>query len=132
MERPITVHDFEVFGNMVKRWAKQPATRPRDLADLKQQLQQQAEAALRPIATVSKTVTELVLVPHDLHQLVIKLAPAVLIEASEALFETDAVYPLPAFYGSVDAPGAQEGATKEQKLTFHAQRIGDYTIGNCA
>jgi hypothetical protein len=62
----------------------------------------------------------------------VRLPPKVMIADSEALLnEPGATYPLPPFYKRL-FNGIDPVIPEDEKFRVHAERIGDYTISNCA
>ena len=62
----------------------------------------------------------------------IRLPPKEIVEANEHGFMEAGTYELPDFYNQVYGRLPNIGDTLEEKLRFHALRIGDYTISMCA
>ncbi|MBU8545695.1 MULTISPECIES: hypothetical protein [Roseomonadaceae] len=134
MERQLQVIKFKEFGEMMKAWAAKPETFPRDLQAFKEAVEAKPGASppRDAIAKVGSHVTKLTLVTHGMDELVIKLSPAEMITNSEKAITEHGGYPLAPFYAGIEAAGAQEGADHSAKMEFHAMRIADYTMGNCA
>jgi hypothetical protein len=61
----------------------------------------------------------------------LRLPPKAMVEAAEQDMEAGADYPIPKFYDEFYHT-TLELADGKQKLDFHACRIGDYSIRNCA
>ncbi|WP_426956992.1 hypothetical protein [Muricoccus radiodurans] len=129
----VTNHDR--LGLLVKTWSTgknrlgdgKDYPVPKDLEEFKAQLLAAGVGAELPAR-----IKRLHIVQPDMETLVIRIPPKQLFEASEARFkEPGTSYRLPKFYGDVTAAGTGPEATEEQKLWFHASRIGDYTIANC-
>ena len=65
-------------------------------------------------------------------KLEIYLPPAGMLDAGERYLQAPGTaYELPAFYDTFYVNPQRKVLTEAEKLTFHAQRIGDYTIANC-
>jgi len=63
----------------------------------------------------------------------IRLPPKEIVETNELDFKhAERTYELPDFYNQVFGRRPNIGDTEEDKLRFHALRIGDYTISMCA
>jgi hypothetical protein len=123
-ERP-TVGDPVAWGNLVKSWAKGTKAVPATLAELLSQCND---------ADVGMTMPSYV---NDLHVVekkpksvfVLKLPPKELVEESEKFLKDGGDYVIPQFYN--DRYDAELDIPQAQKLNFHAERTGDYTIGLC-
>lgn len=121
------VTNIRAFGKLIKMWSKGEAPVP---ADLDAFIQALTDNKVGP--KVDRTrIKKVKFVKHDADTIFIRLPPKSMLEAHEARLATQD-YTLPKFYGTVTAPGAQVGATKAAKLKFDDERIGDYTISNCA
>ena len=129
----VTITNFERWGNLVKTWA----TGRNYLADgnsypvpetVDQLLTQLALAQVG--ATVPTRFKSVHFLSADQETLVIRLPPKEMIEDSEAQFEAGAVYALPPFYKRV-FNNTDPNIPDAEKLKFHAERIGDYTIRTC-
>lgn len=126
MIRPLTVNNHAKLGALVKNWSKDPASRPKTLAEFKTKL---SNAGIG--FDLDDHITTLSFRTHASNELVIRLPPADMIAEHEQRLSTQG-YSLPPFYGTVTAEGAQPGANFAAKLDFDNARIGDYTIANCA
>lgn len=124
--RPLTVNNHAKLGVLVKKWSKDPTSRPATLDQFKTAL---ADAGI--FFDLDPGITSLSFRTHEPSELVIRLPPAAMIEEHEERLKTQG-YNLPDFYGTITAAGAQPGATFDLKLDFDNARIGDYTIANCA
>jgi len=139
----MVVDDYEKWGNLVKNWAKNPGTAPRSVDALREA----CEAAGVTIS-LPEEVTEVEPVEYKPNKLVLKLPPATLVmRAEEELSADSAEYTyLPDFYAETFRRELErslargEGpklrtiptlSTKEERLKFQAERIGDYTISMC-
>ncbi|MGE0577630.1 MAG: hypothetical protein AB7F22_23445 [Reyranella sp.] len=116
------VVDYIGWGNMIKEWSRKPATAPKTLQELKDQCQQ-AGVGL----TVPNYITKLQVVVQADDTFVLRLPPATRIAETEVALQQGGLYPIPGFYNNrygaiLNIPQTQ------QKLDFHAQRIGDYII----
>jgi hypothetical protein len=61
----------------------------------------------------------------------LRLPPANLVEASERRLEKED-YAFPPFYDEAYQHQPAQLPTHAERMRFHARRIGDYTIANCA
>jgi hypothetical protein len=128
MPKPLTVANFGTLGRIIKEWAKgeRPVPAENDLTEFMKVLN---DNGVGP--ELDPGITKLRFVTHDSDTLIIRLPPRDMLTEHEARLATED-YVLPAFFGTVSAPGAQEGAVYPVKLAFDDERIGDYTIANCA
>jgi hypothetical protein len=119
----IEVGDYIEMGRLVAQWATDPATRPKDLAAFKQQLD--------GIATVPDRIKSVEIVQSTLDHLVLRLPVKEMIEESlERMTDPmgDGQYPLPQFYADHYRPGFGPVMTPLDTLLA---RVGDYTIAQC-
>ena len=131
----VTVDNHELWGKLVKMWATgdgsylgltAPLPITRSIAELKQQAASIPNLGLN----IPSSVTGLAVVQYSPETFVLRLPPKSMIEDSERTLRNAPgdPYPLPSFYSDF----FQNSATSvEDKLDFHASRIGDYTITNC-
>ena len=139
MSRPVvTVKDHVKWGKLIMSWAKginvlSPGSPvppiPRTIAELAE------TAAAHKIDIDFASVTELVVVQPTANTMVLTIPPKVLIEAVEQELEIlaakDEPYPVPDIYNIVYHVSSLR-VPRELIKDFHAGRIGDYTISNCA
>lgn len=128
MPKPMEVQNHGNLGRLIQQWVLDPSSRPKegDMAELKKQLN-----AANVSATIDPAITTFRFATHESHELVLRLPPRDMwVEHRDRLKTED--YKLPVFYGTVSAPGAQPHAPKDDKLAFDEERLGDYTIANCA
>ncbi len=119
----IEVADYIEMGRLVAQWAVDPATWPRDVAQLKEQLD--------GIAEVPERIKHVEFVQSTLDTLVLRLPVKQMIEESlEAMTDPmgDTRYPLPQFYADHYRPGFGPVMTPLDTLLA---RVGDYTIAQC-
>lgn len=130
---PVRIKDFEKWGMLVKTWAtgrnyfedgnQYPV--PLSLSEFNAQLKMAGVEALIP-----DRIKAVQFVQANLETLLIRLPPGEAIRDSEKQFEYGGSYFLPAFYSRVFG-GHPPYIPDADKLKFHAERIGDYTISNC-
>ena len=116
----IEVADYIEMGRIVAQWATEPATRPRDVDELKQQLD--------GIAVVPDRIRTVEFVQSRLDHLVLRLPAKEMIEESlERMSDPfcDGRYPLPQFYADHCRPGFGPVMTPLDTLLA---RVGDHTI----
>jgi hypothetical protein len=99
--------------------------RPTTLAEFKQQC---IDAQVG--VTIPDYITSIVVAQASKEVMFIKLPPKEMIEDSEKTLATEP-YTLPPFYKNVFGTDPNIGTALDAKLTFHAFRIGDYTISIC-
>jgi hypothetical protein len=119
----IEVADYIEMGRLVAQWATDPATQPRDVAELKEQLD--------GIAVVPDRIKTVEFVQSTLDHLVMRLPVNEMIEESlERMTDPmgDGRYPLPQFYSDHYRPGFGPVMTPLDTLLA---RVGDYTIAQC-
>ncbi|MFO1208187.1 MAG: hypothetical protein U1E40_03085 [Amaricoccus sp.] len=119
----IEVADYIEMGRMVAQWATEPASRPRDVGELKEQLD--------GIAVVPDRIETIEFVQSTLDHLVLRLPVKEMIEESlERMSDpiADGRYPLPQFYADHYRPGFGPVMTPLDTLLA---RVGDYTIAQC-
>jgi len=122
------------WGKLVKTWATgknylgdgKTYPRPTTLDEFKQQC---VDAQLG--ITIPAQITSIVIAQASKEVMFIKLPPKEMIEDSETMLAGAGSYPLPSFYKDVFGTDPVIGNTLDEKLRFHALRVGDYTIGLC-
>jgi hypothetical protein len=144
MTKPLIVDDYGALGKLIKQWTK--GERPLPVKDHLDTIVNGGEdtvwegdldafrtilndAAVGP--TIDNGITKLRFVSHPADTLIIRLPPLSMLLAHEADLKVKP-YMMPIFYGTVGAPGAQDDASEADKFAFDDERIGDYTIANCA
>jgi tetratricopeptide (TPR) repeat protein len=119
----IEVADYIELGRLVAQWTTEPATRPRDVGELKEQLD--------GIAVVPDRIKSVKFVESRIDHLVLRLPVKEMLEESlEEMTDPmgDGRYKLPQFYADHYRPGFGPAMTPLDTLLA---RIGDYTIGQC-
>lgn len=129
----VQITNFERWGKLIKTWAtgqdylqdghEYPV--PGTLKELKEQCSRAQVGA-----TIPDRITGLQVVQMNTETLLIRLPPKEGIKDSEARLAAGATYMLPPFYKRV-FEGQDPTIPDADRLKFHAERIGDYTIGNC-
>lgn len=115
------VVDYIAWGNLIKSWSRDPTSAPKDLQDLMDQCQTAGVGLMVP-----PYVTKLQVIVQKEDTFVLRLPPWPKIKESEDAMAGGGLYPIPRFYN--DRYGAILNIPQDQKLDFHAQRIGDYII----
>ncbi|UPK39515.1 hypothetical protein IVB18_21200 [Bradyrhizobium sp. 186] len=121
------VVNYDVWGDLVKKWAHDKSSRPTTVTEFKDQLDKAGVVAKYP-----RPFTELVFIETSYTdgKLLIKLPPAELIdEAEKDLLGSN--YPLPPFYTDDMRDSNLENDTPDGRLVFHSKRVGEYTIKFC-
>ncbi len=124
----VRIADYEAWGRLVKRWAKgEPGlTRPATPAAL------EAVANANGVGmSIPGYVTTVEFVQRDKETLLIRLPPQDMVEDSEKNLAEGGTYNLPSFYRRRFGGANLQVSTSDEKLAFHAERIGDYTITLC-
>ena len=119
----IDVADFIEMGRLVAQWTVDPDTRPRDVAELADQLD--------GIAVVPERIKHIEFVQGTLDTLVLRLPVKEMLEESLEVMSDpmgDGRYPLPQFYADYYRPGFGPVMTPLDTLLA---RVGDYTIAQC-
>ena len=122
LERPRIVN-YEAFGEKIKCWAKGVEPLPKTMDEFKAQM-----AAANVGCQMPASYKKLKFVQGNAETLVIRLPERALLEDSEAhLAEPGSDYPMPPVYERV----FQTKPKIDDKMAFHAARVGDYTISMC-
>lgn len=154
MER-IEILDDITWGKLVKTWATgnsylpnkyKPPNYPRSIAEFNEQCgnatrpaadivnglpKQGAGPAPNVITRVPASIVGIAVLQYSPEVLSLRLPPKKMVEAAEADMKAGAAYPIPAFYDQFYHK-TLELADVNDKMDFHAARIGDYSIRNCA
>jgi hypothetical protein len=120
------VSNFENWGNLIKAWARGQEPLPRTRAEFEQQCQAKQVGAQFP--PEMKTVQ---FVQCNIETLLVRLPPASMLDAAEADLKAGGTYDFPDFYSTDAFGGKAASVAPAVALKFNAERIGDYTIGNC-
>jgi hypothetical protein len=120
--------NYEVWGDLVKKWARDRSTRPTTIAEFQAQLDQAGVVAKFPSAF---TEIDFIESPYQNGKLLIKLPPAAVIDQAEKELQGSAHYPLPLFYTDDMKDSNLENDTPAGRLLFHSKRVGEYTIKFC-
>ncbi len=119
----IDVADYIEMGRLVAQWATDPATQPKDVDALRDQLD--------GIAVVPERIKTVEFVQSTLDHLILRLPVREMVEESlERMTDPmgDGRYPLPQFYADFYRPGFGPVMTPLDTLLA---RVGDYTIAQC-
>lgn len=126
--------DYVKWGKLVKAWATgdakyldgQPVPPvPRSVGEVRQACEDIGLEIEIPVS-----ITGLVVIQQSKNTMVLFLPPKDLIKDAERELERGGNYDVPLFYNEAYGnrpPNVAEGA----KLSFHAGRIGDYSIAMC-
>jgi hypothetical protein len=126
--------NYENWGKLVKTWATgedylkngHHYAVPTTLDEVKHQLRTAQTGLVLP-----ERIQHLQVVVGRSDTLLLRLPPPDLVKASEQRLATED-YSLPGFYNEhYDGQAPTPLPDKAARLTFHAQRIGDYSIANC-
>jgi hypothetical protein len=125
-------NDWEKLGELVKCWVGKKA-HPKTLDEFRNALEGKG-IDLTKIDFGPMTTIRFILLPYSDKELVVMLPdPDSLKDADDFLKGcTGGSYPLPSFYTMAFAMKPQVGFDDEQMKTFFRQRIGEYSVGNCA
>ena len=132
----IQISDDVLWGKLVKSWATgenyvnpgQPAfPLPRNLAELHKQTTDIGLTIKLPPSN-----TGLAFVQYSPEVATIKLPPKAMIEATEAeIKQPTGAYDIPQFYDDFYEKTLVI-SDADERMKFHAARIGDYSIRNCS
>ena len=139
MER-VDILDDITWGKLVKTWATGrsyldngylPPNFPRSIKEFNDQCAAATSSTSNIITKVPDSIVGIVVLQYSPNVLSLRLPPKQMVEAAEKDMKDGADYPIPQFYNdfyerSLELDGVDE------KLKFHAARIGDYSIRNCA
>jgi hypothetical protein len=154
MER-VEILDDITWGMLVKSWATgnsylansyKPPNYPRSIDEFNEQCGNATRpaseivnglpkpglpAAPNVITRVPASIVGIAVLQYSPEVLSLRLPPKKMVEAAETDMRAGAAYPIPQFYDdfyhkTLDLPNVDD------KLNFHAARIGDYSIRNCA
>jgi len=119
--------NYDVWGDLVKKWARDKWSRPANIEQFKNQLR---EAGVE--ATYPREFTDLVFIEASSTEgpLIIKLPPRNILDQAEMEL-AGSNYPLPSFYTDALKDCNLKDNTKEERLAFHSRRVGEYTIKFC-
>jgi hypothetical protein len=125
--------NYENWGRLVKTWATGKSyfedgtvyPVPKTLEEMQEQLD-----AVQSGLKLPKRMKKLEVVTMASDTMTLRLPPADLVAASEERF-TREDYTFPPFYDEVYQHQPQPMNSYEERMKFHARRIGDYTIANC-
>ncbi len=121
----VELNDYEAYGNLVKQWARNPETRPCDLAEFTDQV-----TAANVGMVIPKRITKIRFVDQQEDTLLVAVPLPQMVEDSEAKILAGADYEVPDFYEDVAYHASLE-IDPGKELTFHASRIGDYITSQC-
>ena len=124
---PIT--NWEEWGKLVIKWAINPDTRPRDVADLNRQMA--AAGAGGPFSTQQFLDLAFAQAPNET-TLQIFLPTAGAIDRGMQMVQVPGFrWKLPDFYCRDAFDGHPVNVKEANNVKFLAERIGDYAIGQC-
>jgi hypothetical protein len=125
--------NYENWGRLVKTWATGRSyfpdgkvyPVPQSLEEMQEQLDEVQSGLQLP-----KRMKHLQVVQMRSDTMMLRLPPADLVAASERRLEKEE-YSMPPFYDEAYQHQPVPMDSLEDRLRFHARRIGDYTIANC-
>ena len=122
------VEYYDRWGELVKKWARDPKSRPTTVAEFQDQLLKANVKAQYP-----EKFTELIFIetPYEDGRLLIKLPPAELLDEAETAVQDSSPYPMPPFYANDMKDSNLKSDTPADRLLFHSKRVGEYTIKFC-
>jgi hypothetical protein len=119
---------FDLWGELVKKWAKHEAPLPKTVDELVQQATAAGVTIHIPERYYANPVR---FAQADENTVLIRLPPdALLRDSEERLKQTDMTYALPAFYKRI-FQNVNPVIHQDEKLKVHAERIGDYSMSAC-
>ena len=119
----VEITDYRVLGEIVRQWVDDPGSRPKDVADLRRQL--------NGVASVPPCISEIEFCQGSQEKLVLRLPAKTMLEDSidaandPVLPDPD---PLPQFYEDFFRP---RHAPVTHPLDLLYSRIADYAISQC-
>lgn len=119
---------YDLWGQLVKKWARNAVPRPKSVDDLVKQCAAEGVTIKVPDRYRGNDIQW---AEANEKTLVIRLPPPVLTADAEEWLpkaETGA-YPLPPFYRRIFQ---DVDPVIPDKKKFHDERVGDYSMGNCA
>jgi hypothetical protein len=128
----VQIGNNEQWGRLVKTWATgdnylndgRSYPHPATLAEFEVQCLAAGVALATPLPSHIKSI---MIIQASKEVLLIKLPPKEMVKDSEEVLKTES-YTLAPFYKAVF--GGNDPVIQD-KLKFHAERIGDYTLSNC-
>jgi hypothetical protein len=131
----IEISDHVLWGKLVKSWAtgenyvnpgQAPFPLPRNLAELHKQT-----TGIGLTVKLPPSNTGLAFVQYSPEVATIKLPPKAMIEATESeITQPTGAYRIPKFYDDFYGKNLVI-SDADERMNFHAARIGDYSIRNC-
>jgi hypothetical protein len=122
-ERP-KVDDPIAWGNLVKSWAKGEKPHPKTLTEFRDQCAT-ANVGLK----LPSYIDDFDVVQRPKNVFLLRLPAKELVKESEDFLDSGGDYQIPQFYNV--RYGVPLVVDQPQKRNFHAERVGDYTIGLC-
>ena len=120
---------FDLWGALVKQWAKREAPLPKTVDDL---IRQCKAAGVNIEVPKRYHANPVQFAQADENTILIRLPPDVLLKDSEErLSQEDSTYALPPFYKRI-FQNVNPVIRQNEKLKVHNERIGDYSMANCA
>jgi len=135
--------NFAKWGTLVKSWVSGANSIPASKDSLKPlgaMTKEQFQSVLSDAGvkmTIPDKVTTFVFVQDDESTVIVRVPSKKVVEVIQGQLETlakggaAAPYPLPSFYADNWTPPVQQSLNKDQLLTMHRLRIGEYTINTC-
>jgi hypothetical protein len=135
--------NFAKWGTLVKTWVTGTNSIPASTDSLKPlgaMTKEQFQSVLRNAGvtmTIPDKVTTFVFVQDDESTVIVRVPSKKVVEVIQGQLEAlakggaAAPYPLPDFYADNWTPAEQHSLKKDQLLTMHCLRIGEYTINTC-
>ncbi len=139
MER-VEILDDITWGKLVKTWATGnsyldngylPPNYPRTIKEFNDQCAAATGSSSNVITKVPASIVGIVVLQYSPEVLSLRLPPKYMVEAAEKDMKAGASYPVPQFY-NVFYEKTLDLTEFGEKMSFHAARIGDYSIRNCA
>jgi hypothetical protein len=119
---------FDLWGELVKKWAKGEAPRPSTVDELVQQCTDAGVTIDIPRRYFANPVQ---FAQADENTVLIRLPPDKLVrDSEERLMQADMTYALPPFYKRI-FQNVNPVIPQNEKLKVHAERIGDYSMSAC-
>ena len=119
---------FDLWGALVKRWAKGEQPHPKTVDELMQQCKEAGVLIKIPDRYHKNPVK---FAQADENTVLIRLPPAELVKESEQILKVESNgYRLPPFYKRI-FQNVNPVIPVADRLKVHNERIGDYSMSNC-
>jgi len=123
------ISNWENWGKLVMKWAQEENTRPRNVADLNQQMADGGAGG--PFSTKQFQAVAFAQAPNETTVQIFLPTAAAIARAIQAMQDPNFRWTLPDFYRTDAFNNQPVNVDPANNLKFLAERIGDYAIGQC-